>query len=728
MSDLLKVTYSDIVKTFQVTLERSERIQNACALVKKRVKIHDDRVEMLEERISNLENNFKKRWQKAGRIKERFLTLNKSWLETEFDVNLLLKPKSKSSTVVRRDAGTTSSGVQRGRPKKEFENLSERSKRRLVATESTVDCDSDPIEKVLLAAKRAAYIRQEHTLVKVMGYVIRNRENAARMMTQLSCKTDLMSKEEALAFFIDNSFSKAQYSNIQKESPARFPSYYHISQWKKECSPAEESIIISPSKVTVQLQALMQHTSQRIIEVEKEEISKYLDSNNLDFIKMTLLSSWGLDGTSNQSQYHQKGKSNDSNLVATVTTPIRLSHSDASQVFWVNPTPQSVRFCRPIILEFAKETYEFVRRTKKNVEDEISGLVNVKINLTDNKFVLIDFTFVMSMIDGKVLTYVIGSKSMSRCPICKATPNKMSSLKMLNKGFSPINEEALIYGVSPLHCWIRFFEFLLHVSYRMEIKISWKRMSPEQHDLVNIRKQMIKKRLYEAFDVKVDMPRAGGSGTSTTGNLCRRVFSNPAKMSEALEVDEEIIIRFVNILISINCHEQLDPEKLQNYCTDTYKKTLEKYSWYKIPSSVHKVLAHAGAIILHSPAPLGVLGEEGAESRNKLYRHDRQFHARKTSREDNISDVFSRAMMSSDPLISTVSLYKRQKAKRKLCLPDVVKDFLVTKEETIESDLENYEEIDVLGDIMDKLDHLDDDWKADDEPDENDSDSETEEN
>ncbi|GAB0093188.1 hypothetical protein DMENIID0001_082630 [Sergentomyia squamirostris] len=85
------------------------------------------------------------------------------------------------------------------------------------------------------------------------------------MMTQLSCKTDLMSKEEALAFFIDNGFSKAQYSNIQKESPARFPSYYHISQWKKECSPAEESIILSPSKVTVQLQALMQHTSERII-------------------------------------------------------------------------------------------------------------------------------------------------------------------------------------------------------------------------------------------------------------------------------------------------------------------------------------------------------------------------------------------------------------------------------------------------------------------------------
>lgn len=59
---------------------------------------------------------------------------------------------------------------------------------------------------------------------------------------------------------------------------------------------------------------------------------------------------------------------------------------------------------------------------------------------------------------------------------------------------------------------------------------------------------------------------------------------------------------------------------------------------------------------MHSPAPIGMLGEEAAESRNKYYRKDRELHARKNSREDNLCDVFVRALNSSDPLISTISI------------------------------------------------------------------------
>ena len=38
----------------------------------------------------------------------------------------------------------------------------------------------------------------------------------------------------------------------------------------------------------------------------------------------------------------------------------------------------------------------------------------------------------------------------------------------------------------------------------------------------------------------------------------------------------------------------------------------------------------------------GLLSEEGAEGSNKIFRHDRAFHARQSSVELNLLDVFTR--------------------------------------------------------------------------------------
>jgi hypothetical protein len=41
-----------------------------------------------------------------------------------------------------------------------------------------------------------------------------------------------------------------------------------------------------------------------------------------------------------------------------------------------------------------------------------------------------------------------------------------------------------------------------------------------------------------------------GSGSSKTGNVCRRLFSNPGKHSEITDADRELIERLRNILIA----------------------------------------------------------------------------------------------------------------------------------------------------------------------------------
>ena len=58
------------------------------------------------------------------------------------------------------------------------------------------------------------------------------------------------------------------------------------------------------------------------------------------------------------------------------------------------------------------------------------------IELPKEKSVLMDFDFLMTMIDGKVLACITNLKSMQNCSICGANLNKMSDIRNLNN-FKP---------------------------------------------------------------------------------------------------------------------------------------------------------------------------------------------------------------------------------------------------------------------------------------------------
>lgn len=74
----------------------------------------------------------------------------------------------------------------------------------------------------------------------------------------------------------------------------------------------------------------------------------------------------------------------------------------------------------------------------------------------------------MTLIDGKVLNVITGTRSMQTCPICHATPKEFNDLSNTTKVF--VSEpESLQYGIQPLHAWIKFFECCLHISYRKNI-------------------------------------------------------------------------------------------------------------------------------------------------------------------------------------------------------------------------------------------------------------------
>ncbi len=121
-------------------------------------------------------------------------------------------------------------------------------------------------------------------------------------------------------------------------------------------------------------------------------------------------------------------------------------------------------------------------------------------------------------------------------------------------------------------------------------------------------------------------------------------------------------------------------------------------------------------LLLANDLPLGVLAEDAAESCNKLYRHNRQFHARNASRQKNLMDVFNRALDTTDPIISSFSLQKRLNSRRRQCLPTDVLQLLKGADATGRSEVsevdetllanENDDDDEILDEIFESLDEL----------------------
>lgn len=64
---------------------------------------------------------------------------------------------------------------------------------------------------------------------------------------------------------------------------------------------------------------------------------------------------------------------------------------------WKNKTPSSVRYCRPIKLEYTKETSDVIRAEEANMKEQISRLPDLEISGAK-----ISFKMHLTMVDEKV--------------------------------------------------------------------------------------------------------------------------------------------------------------------------------------------------------------------------------------------------------------------------------------------------------------------------------------
>jgi hypothetical protein len=286
--------------------------------------------------------------------------------------------------------------------------------------------------------------------------------------------------EEALSLLLEMSLTVDNYqllrtSCVKKGHKNLFPSYKEVVKAKTACRPDPNTVRITESHAEVQLRSLLEHTTRRIVEMQKEVVIQEMRAKNVQQETATLIVSWGLDGSTGQSRYKQLRfdglPMNDSSLVATTLVPLQLKNNQNPNLpYWHNRRAQSSNFCRPIKLQFAKEDRQLIMRENASMQHQIRQLQPVKIDLGNDLKLDVDFNLHMTLIDGKVLNHITNTNSMQRCPLCGARPSEFNDISRINSDAFPVPQHNLVYGVSPLHAWIRFFECCLKISYKLDIE------------------------------------------------------------------------------------------------------------------------------------------------------------------------------------------------------------------------------------------------------------------
>ena len=123
----------------------------------------------------------------------------------------------------------------------------------------------------------------------------------------------------------------------------------------------------------------------------------------------------------------------------------------------------------------------------------------------------------MTMVDGRVVNIVTETKSAQACSMCDASPRNVSDLKAVRR--RPVTN--LDFGLSKLHCCIRIFEAILHISYRLPTK-KWQRRMDEHRRPAQETSKEVQRRMLHTLGLRVDEPRPGGSG-NTNFNTARGI-------------------------------------------------------------------------------------------------------------------------------------------------------------------------------------------------------------
>lgn len=612
------------------------------------------------------------KWKASHRNVKFFLQKNENWLKKEIKFEKVIG--------------------ERGRPKKSFSVSSQKTKSRNVMsllTENTVEKLCFATEKCLVKNGKRSAAEVVKLAVGATPQELKNMKLAHALQSPPT-KICSYSAEEALGLMIDCDLGKEQYINIQRGAKKRganiYPPYNVISVAKKHCYP--QNILITETEARIPLKNLLELTVQRLTQIQSEVLERV----RAEVSVINIIYKWGLDGSGGHSIFKQNFSNGttygDSHIILSTIVPLEMFSelNNVKQIYWKNLKPSSTKYCRPIGFRVQKETPENMKNEYELVESEISKLELTKISI-GKRVLFFKHTVLCTMLDGKTCNVLTETSSTQTCNICKVSPKEINDLTKVVK--RKCNVDAYKFGISVLHCFLRVYEFLLHISYKLDIK-QWQARGPQAKESVKNRKTIIANRFYAEMGLVVDQPKQGG-GNSNDGNTARKFFENPEKVADITGLDENLIKRFSNILSTMASGYCIQVEPFKVYCFDTAKLCVSVYGWYNMSATVHKILIHGGDIIESLPLPVGQLSEDVLEASHKCYKTIRQYHSRKTSRIHTNTDILHMLLVASDPVISAhrraTKIYKKpfpQEVLNLLKAPDFLTTAIVVPDESDE--------------------------------------------
>ncbi|KAF2889055.1 hypothetical protein ILUMI_17118, partial [Ignelater luminosus] len=140
--------------------------------------------------------------------------------------------------------------------------------------------------------------------------------------------TSILDGEEALSMIVEAKLSRHHYELVRSKDRIKFSSYKIVKQAKKKCYPKEGSITASVSHIEVELQALVDHTANCLVQAQKEVFSGLTSDQQND---LNLLYKWGFDRSSGLNPYKEKfdeSDATDSSVFLSSLVPLRLINGD----------------------------------------------------------------------------------------------------------------------------------------------------------------------------------------------------------------------------------------------------------------------------------------------------------------------------------------------------------------------------------------------------------------
>jgi len=573
--------------------------------------------------LKNMALHFLRAW-KTIKKREQFFTdkRGKVWLEKELPVSASVhRPRPAPGPII---PGSKGDNGLEFKPRKPFENLSQRGKRGRMSSILKRKPDEAELEFLL-----------------------------ERKISRPSTPNQRKKDNDNLLLFSDVNSGKSSYMKASKRQ--NWPSYYQIQKAKKNVLYPRD-ICYGESRVEVSLSELMTHSCSRILEFLMEE-KCIVDITETEKVNLELWCKVGGDGQGDHSEYSQKNSANESGASVYCISYVPLQLKAKGRLLWRNMEPNSPNICQPLLFSFAKENDEFIQCEEGKLKEQIENLPDIHFTVGNEEFLLKNSSVKVysTMWDGKSCTAIAknflenGKKLASNtCHLCLATPTVMNKQDVWDR---PILLTQMVeYSCTVLHMWIRAMEYLFNLATKLPQENRNKPLTSKECQLTKLE---MKAKFWHRLSIKLFEVKHG-HGSTNTGNTARNFFKKDPNMTASiLKIDPKIVVLLGELLDMFN--DPLAKPSSNMFHTKAREVfcllTTPSLDIYPMSQSVHRFLVHGHVFIEEFELPIGALSESALEARNKINRGAREHHARKTSMKDNVADIFNHLLFTSDPYL-----------------------------------------------------------------------------